>query len=106
MRRRLRRPARLAGAFGGIVLLLSARAADFHVAPTGDDAAPGTIARPFATLGRARDAVRELRRRQPERDFEVALRGGIYRVKETIVFSPADSAAAGRTITYAAYPGE
>ncbi|MBI5831675.1 MAG: right-handed parallel beta-helix repeat-containing protein [Armatimonadetes bacterium] len=33
-------------------------AADFHVAPTGDDASPGTQARPFRTLTRARDAVR------------------------------------------------
>src|ERR1700679_331741 len=33
-------------------------AAEFHVAPDGSDANPGTAARPFATLERARDAVR------------------------------------------------
>jgi hypothetical protein len=35
----------------------------FHVAPTGNDANPGTAARPFATLERARDAAAE---RYPE----------------------------------------
>jgi hypothetical protein len=33
--------------------------ADFHVAVTGSDENPGTADRPFATLARARDAVRE-----------------------------------------------
>ncbi|MFW6162722.1 MAG: hypothetical protein ACODAJ_08110, partial [Planctomycetota bacterium] len=33
--------------------------ADFVVATDGDDANPGTRRRPFATLARARDAVRE-----------------------------------------------
>ena len=34
--------------------------ADFHVSPTGKDANPGTKQEPFATLLRARDAVRQL----------------------------------------------
>ena len=36
-------------------------AADFYVAPNGNDANPGTQAKPFATLERARDAIRELK---------------------------------------------
>ena len=32
--------------------------ADFHVAVSGKDSAPGTRAKPFATIQRARDAVR------------------------------------------------
>lgn len=85
---------------------LSASAADFYVAPIGSDANPGTEAKPFATLTRARDAVRERKAREPKRDYAVAMRGGLYRVKETIVFSLVDSAADGHTITYAAYPNE
>ena len=42
--------------------LLVARAATFEVAPEGSDANPGSAERPFATLARARDAVRELKR--------------------------------------------
>ena len=34
------------------------QAAEFHVAPGGNDANPGTKAKPFATLERARDASR------------------------------------------------
>ena len=35
--------------------------ADFHVAVTGDDANPGSEVAPFATLTRARNAVRALK---------------------------------------------
>ncbi len=47
-----------------IVMLLStismpALAVEFHVSPTGDDSNAGTQAAPFATLTRARDAIRE-----------------------------------------------
>ncbi len=37
---------------------LSVPAAEFHVAPNGSDANPGTASKPFATLARARDAAR------------------------------------------------
>src|SRR5688500_1406806 len=88
------------------VLRTTASAADFHLAPHGSDLNPGTEARPFATLERARDAVREQKRHQPNRDYEVAIRGGIYRFSHTLVFSLEDSAASGHTITYAAYRDE
>lgn len=81
-------------------------AADFFVAPDGNDAGPGTREQPFATLARARDEVRSLRAGTPDRDVVVVLRGGTYRVKETTVFSMQDSVAAGHTTTYAAWPGE
>ena len=92
-----------------IVLLLlltsSARGAgEFYVATDGDDANSGTKAKPFATLTRARDAVREAKK--AGRSLTVYLRGGEYHLAETVVFSIADSAPAGCTITYAAFPGE
>ena len=34
-------------------------AADFYVSPAGDDANPGTREQPFASLARAREAVRQ-----------------------------------------------
>ena len=100
--------ARLAGA---IVLacgwtLAGERRADFVVAPNGDDAAAGTATAPFATVTRARDAVRELRRRRPKGEVTVLVRGGTYRLDAPIELTPADSGtAAGRTV-YAAWPGE
>ncbi|MCK5801638.1 MAG: right-handed parallel beta-helix repeat-containing protein [Lentisphaeria bacterium] len=80
------------------------QSADFVIAPHGSDTNPGTLEKPFATLARARDAVRALDR--PDRDVTVAIRGGEYRLGETVVFGLGDSAAPGRTIAYVAYPGE
>ena len=59
--------------------------ADVFVAPGGDDRGPGTETRPFASLARARDAVRVLRAETPNRDDRDVLRGGLYRIPETLV---------------------
>jgi hypothetical protein len=48
-----------------IAAALTASAADFHVAPNGDDANPGTAAKPFASLTRVRDAVCSAKFRAP-----------------------------------------
>ena len=77
--------------------------ADCVVCPEGNDGWAGTRDRPFATLERARTAVRALK---GDKDILVLLRGGYYRLDDTVVFGVEDSAPAGCTITYAAYPGE
>ncbi|MCO8123077.1 right-handed parallel beta-helix repeat-containing protein [Stieleria sp. TO1_6] len=79
--------------------------ADFYVSPKGSDAWSGTSAEPFATLARARDAVRELKKSKST-DIVVLVRGGTYRLDETVVFGLEDSGGGESTITYAAYPGE
>ncbi|MBU4459610.1 MAG: hypothetical protein KJ579_03495, partial [Verrucomicrobia bacterium] len=70
---------------------------DFHVAVDGNDANPGTAARPFATVARARDAVRELRAREPVRKAPVVVRvgAGAYFLSEPLVFTPEDSGPVG-----------
>jgi hypothetical protein len=86
--------------------------ADFYIAPDGNDEWSGTLANknesdgPFATLTRARNAVRDLLRAGINRDVRILVRGGTYRIKETIVFGSEDSAPEGVRVTYAAYPGE
>ena len=77
----------------------------YYVAPDGDDAGPGTERRPFATLARARDAVREdiQENRLP---VTVLVRGGTYYFDETLTFGPEDSGTEEGPVTYAAYPGE
>lgn len=90
----------------------AAEKADFYVSTTGDDGWSGTREQasanssngPFATLTRARDAVRALKRQQPDKDIVVLIRGGLYQLNETVVFGLEDSGEAN--ITYAAYPGE
>jgi hypothetical protein len=88
--------------------------ADFFVALNGNDAWSGHSPQPnasrtdgpFATLARARDAVREFKQATKKKDIVVSIRGGVYRLTETLVFSLKDSAPEGGTITYAAYGKE
>jgi hypothetical protein len=90
----------------------TAESADFYVSTEGNDTWTGRLAAPktdrsdgpFATLRRARDAVRSLLRSEPC-DITVQIRGGIYSLTETLVFSWQDSAG-DHTVTYAAFPGE
>ena len=53
---------------------------EFFVAPTGSDAAPGTSAKPFQTLEKARQAVRATIPGM-KGDIAVTFRGGIYPVR-------------------------
>lgn len=80
--------------------------ADLWVAPGGSDENPGTKDQPFATLERARDAVRGLKKGGLNKDVTVLLRGGTYVLKEPLVFGPEDSGTDKYSITYAAAAGE
>ena len=90
-------------------------AADFYVAPTGDDANPGTEAKPFATLERARDAVRQSKAesarrpkliQNPKSRTEVIVRGGTYELKRPFELTSEDSGSAKAPIIYRARKGE
>jgi len=84
--------------------------ADFFVAEHGSDQWSGRLAEPneartdgpFATLAKARDAVRTWKQAPDKKDIRVLIRGGVYRLEETVIFSIDDSAPVGGTITYAA----
>ncbi|MFC7338702.1 right-handed parallel beta-helix repeat-containing protein [Haloferula chungangensis] len=97
----------------GICLSHTAIAADYYISPQGSDAWSGTLAEanadrtdgPFATLKRARDAVRTLKTRKSG-ELVVEIRGGTYQLTETLVFSIEDSGTEQASITYTAYPGE
>lgn len=91
----------------------SSETADFYLSPNGSDSWSGTLATvnedksdgPFATLERARDAVRALKKRKST-DIHVAIREGHYILTDTVVFGVEDSGHKDATITYSAYPGE
>lgn len=81
--------------------------ATFTVAPNGSDAAPGTAQEPFATLARARDAVRVLKEKGSyEGPIVVMVRGGTYRLTEPLRLGPEDSGTAKEPVIYCAAPGE
>ena len=87
-----------------IALLLcapAAHAAEFHVAPTGNDSNPGTADKPFATLQRARDAIRALKAKGPLAEpVTVNVAAGDYALAEPLVLTPDDSGSAQAPVTY------
>jgi len=81
----------------------------FYVASNGNDASPGNEAKPFATLARARDAIRQVKAKSGGKvaaPVKVLVRGGKYFLDKTLVFTSDDSGTRESPIAYAAYPGE
>jgi hypothetical protein len=87
----------------------------FYVAPGGNDAWGGGRAAPdwrdsdgpFATVARARQAVREYRIEHPAAaGVDVVIRGGRYRLAAPLVFAPEDSGSPECPVTYRAYRDE
>jgi hypothetical protein len=80
-------------------------AATLHVSPKGDDANSGTEARPFATLEKAKQAVRAINQTMQE-DIVVVLHGGVYSLERPLVFTADDSGRQGHDVVYRAAPNE
>jgi hypothetical protein len=86
-------------------------AIEFYVSPDGSDTwsgrqpepDPEKDAGPFATLKRAQQAVRALKKSRPVR---VNVRGGRYFLEEPLAFTPDDSGTAESPIAYTAYKEE
>jgi hypothetical protein len=93
---------------------LYAQGLTLYVAPNGSDAWSGKSAvpkdhdGPFASIGRARDAIRQWKTAQGglKEPVTVRIRGGVYFLPETISFAPEDSGTKQCPITYEAFPGE
>ncbi|MEV0234056.1 right-handed parallel beta-helix repeat-containing protein [Nonomuraea sp. NPDC050786] len=71
---------------------------ELFVDPHGDDSAPGTPTRPFATLTRARDAARTL-----TGEIVVQLRAGTHVLAEPLELTEADSGRDGHHVVYQAH---
>ncbi len=85
-----------------LVLLNGAVLADtlrVYVSPTGKDDGPGTSSRPFRTLERARDAVRQSRLGG---DAVIELAAGEYILERPLVLGPEDSGRRNAPVTYRA----
>lgn len=87
----------------------------FYVATDGSDDWSGALPAPnaqgsdgpFATLARARDAIRAVKAEEPlSGPMTVLVRGGTYYLADTLVFGPQDSGTEDGPISYRAYPGE
>lgn len=69
------------------------------VAPDGDDLGDGTAARPFHSLARTQQAVRQL---APDHDVTVELADGLYRLDAPLAFGPADGGQNGHRVVWTA----
>lgn len=80
---------------------------EYWVSTTGSDANAGTKEKPFATPQRAREAVREaISVGLPDGGATVWLRGGVYRMDNTLELNGKDSGTAGAPVVYRSAPGE
>lgn len=76
------------------------------VAPNGNDMNPGTKELPFATLVKARDAIRAAKKKGDSRPFTVELCSGIYPLAETLSLTPEDSGTKEAPVLWRSAPGE
>ncbi len=81
---------------------------ELHVSPRGNDAHPGTASQPFATLERARDEIRSIKkgRRLPPGGLTVTLHGGMYELARTLALTAEDAGTEAAPIVYRARPGD
>jgi len=77
-----------------LVLTVTATAATYYVAPTGDDSNSGTLNQPWRTIRHAADTM--------VAGDTVYIKAGTY--NERVV--PRNSGSVGNYITYTAYPGD
>ncbi|MDH7570254.1 MAG: right-handed parallel beta-helix repeat-containing protein, partial [Armatimonadota bacterium] len=84
--------------------LHAAPAVRVWVSPGGRDTNPGTRERPFATLVRAREAVRAAR--ATGRPATVTLHGGVYRLTDTLLLGPEDAGTETAPVLWHAAPGQ
>ncbi len=76
---------------------------EFYIAADGSDANEGTRAKPFATLQRAADAIRE--KGPLQQDVRILVREGVYVVDRAVVFTDREAGSPKYSITVTADPG-
>lgn len=80
----------------------------YFVAADGNDANDGSKDAPFKTIEKARDTVRQIiaAGQYPAEGITVYLRGGEYRIENTLTFTEQDSGTDVKPVVYSSYPGE
>ncbi len=95
----------LAALFFHAHTLIAATQANYYVSPSGNDSTGnGSLATPWATIGKARDFIRtNSLNTNMTGDIVVNVRGGTYKLTSTIAFTDADSGSNGFNVIYRAY---
>ena len=93
--------------FSSMLFVSASFARDYYVATDGNDANPGTIEKPFATLEKARDTIRQSKAEAlAAGGITVYIRQGSYFRTQSFSLTEQDSGEQGKPITYRAHPGE
>lgn len=79
---------------------------NYFISPTGSDSNPGTIQKPFRTLQKARDTIRNLKKDNLSSNITVFLRDGKYYLESSFELTPDDSGTQKYSIIYRNYPKE
>jgi len=85
------------------VCVVEARAGRYFVASDGNDANPGTLKKPFATLSPAQQALRQAHGHEP---ITIYLRGGTHYLADTLVLTAEDSGTKSAPVVFQAYGNE
>jgi hypothetical protein len=93
--------------FSAILFVSVSLARDYYVATDGSDANPGTMEKPFATLEKARDTIRQSKAQAPaDGSITVYLRHGSYFRTQSFALTEQDSGVQDKPIAYRGYSGE
>ncbi|HWC59583.1 MAG TPA: hypothetical protein VHC44_07800, partial [Verrucomicrobiae bacterium] len=86
-----------------------ARGVEVWVSPSGDDANPGTVAEPVATIARAQQKARDFREAARTYDYQpihIILRGGLYPTTRALFLRAEDSGISNKALVISAAPRE
>jgi len=86
----------------GVALFARAGNVYIYVSPTGNDVGPGTEGKPFKTIGRARQAVREKIKAGLTDHVWVMIAKATYRLTEPLIFGPGDGGDDEHLVSYLA----
>ncbi|MBC7588136.1 MAG: right-handed parallel beta-helix repeat-containing protein, partial [Chitinophagaceae bacterium] len=87
-----------------ILLASSSFAQEFYVSPSGSDKNQGSLQKPFASLEKAKEAVKAINK--GNRTITVYLREGIYYLPQAFKLNKEDGGTAANPIIYTAYKNE
>ena len=88
---------------------IPARGVEVWVSPSGDDANPGTVAEPVATIARAQQKARDFREAARTYDYQpihIILHGGLYPTTRALFLRAEDSGISNKALVISAAPGE
>ena len=77
-----------------------------YVSPIGSDHNPGTLKKPFRTITKARDAIRESNKQGGQTSCKVMLREGTYYLTETFLLGNEDTGGDRMNVEFTAYKNE